>query len=476
MPGTVADTLRDLRFGPFQALALAAVIAVSVYLLTTPYYLWALVPGPLILVLYLLGRYPQFALYLFIFLIPFEFLTRWSETQKEITVSKFLGIWIIVVALAMLLVGRWSARHLRSAFWPAIAAFLLVNVVATLNSDHFGTALNDLRSLAVAVSVFALVLLLTTQRGYARTIPTLLIVGVMLNYFIFLLEYRYGVTMPWLSDPAFPKDVARPAYALPTGYSVYFIFILPFLVQRFFFSTGFVLRALYAALALLAVSGIVYLGSRASFVVVLFVILVLCFQYLRLLKPRLVGFLLAGAFLGLLLAVALVPQSYWARQRSMTDTKTSPSISMRLDFLNLSWELFKRKPLLGFGPGAFRDEFATTNFALSAYETTEAFRMRAHNTYLEVLVGTGLIGLFFYAALIGVALRNFRQAAKNALVSGDLEQKLLANAYEAAFLGNLLLFLFISYLSMKHFWIFLAISQVALNISKKHRHGEAGPA
>lgn len=472
----VTDALRGLRFGPLEALLVAAVAAGSVYLLATPHPFWALVPGPLVLALYLLGRYPQFALYLFIFLIPFEFLTRWSPTQQEITVSKFLGLWIVVVSLLMLLVGRWQARHLRSVFWPFIAAFLLVNLVATLNSDYLATAAGDLRQLAVAVTVFALVLLLTTRHGFQAVFPTVLIWGVLINYAIFLLEFRYGVRLPWTTETIYQKDVSMPAYALPTGYSVYFVFLIPFLVHRFFFSAGFLRRALYAALTLATLSGIVYLGSRASFVVTLFLIVVLAFQYLRLLRPRLVGFVLAWAFISAALVLLLIPQAYWTKQRTMFDTVTDSSVSMRVDFLKTGWELFKRKPLLGFGPGGFMEEYATTLYSAKHAGEPEDYRMRAHNTYLEVLVGSGTVGLLCFLALIGVALRNYRTAARHALEAGDLEHKLMTNAYEAAFLVNLLLFFFISYLSMKHFWIFLAVSQVALNLSKTSRHGEAQAA
>lgn len=477
MPVTVSDTLRGLRFGPFQALLLAGVVASSVYLLATPHYIWALLPGPLILALYLLGRYPQFALYLFIFLLPFSFLTRWSATQgEEITISKFLGLWIVVVSLAMLLVGRWQARHLRSMLWPFVASFLLINLVATLKSDYFMTALNELRQLAVAVAVFAMVLLLLTRRGFQRTLPSILVWSVLINFAIFLLEFRFDISLPWTTGTIYAKDVTRPAYAMPSGSSTFLAILLPFLVHRFFFSRGFGQRAVYGALALVPLSGIVYLGSRASFVIVLFLILVLSIQYLKLLKPRLIGFLLAGVFAAAVLVILFVPQFYWDRQKTMFDTKTDASVGMRIAFLRTGWDLFKQKPLLGFGPAAFAEEYATTLYAANFARSSGSYYMKAHNTYLEVLIGSGLLGLLSFLALIGVALRNFRIAATKASRDGDLEHKLLCNAYEAAFWVTLILFLFVSHPEIKHFWIFLAISQIARNIAEKTGYGEGEPA
>ncbi len=472
MPVTVADTLRGLRFGPFQALLLAGVVGGSVYLLTTPHYLWALLPGPLVLALYLLGRYPQFALYFFVFLMPFSYLTRWTATPgEEITVSKFLGIWIVTVALSMLLVGRWQARHLRSRLWPFIVAFLAINLVATLRSDYFSTALVDLRQLAVAVVVFALVLLLLDRRGLQNTLPTVMIWSILANFLIFLLEFRFGLSLPGTAGAIYKRDVTLPAYALPTGYSTYLAFLLPFIVHRFFFSRSFVRRALYGVLALVPVAGIVYLGSRAAFVLLLFLTVLLCLQYLKMLRPRLIGFLIAGLCAAAVLVILFVPATYWERQKTMADVKTDASVGMRVAFLKTGWELFLRKPFLGFGPGTFLEEYATTPNAAKYSYTWGTYRMRAHNTYLEVLVGSGLPSLLCFLLMIGVALWNFRIASARARQNGDLEGKLLANAYEACFLLNLMLFFFISYLSMKHFWIFLAISQIARNSAEKSRLG-----
>jgi O-antigen ligase len=476
MPGIVAETLRGLRFGPLPALLTAAVAVGCVYLLTTPYSYLALVPGPLILALLLFGRYLQFSWYFFIFLIPFEFLTRLSPTQQEYSVSKLLGLWIVVVSLLMVLTNRWRPQHLRSGFWPFLAAFVLVNLFTTLTSSHVLLAVNELRQILVVVTIFALALLLTTRRGLLSTIPSVLIWGVLLNYAIFLVEFRFGVKMPWVSESIFPRDVKLPGYALPTGYSTYFVFVLPFLVHRFAFSKSFTRKALYAGLTVLTVAGIMYMGHRAAFLLTLFVAALLCFQYLGRLKPRLIGFVLAGVFISVVSVALLMPAWYVERQKSMVETETDASVKIRIVLLKAGWDFFKQKPLLGFGPGTFGEEFANTLSAADYADTAEDYRMGAHNTYLSVLVSNGLVGLFFFLGLVVIALRNYRAAAKNFRREGDHERELLLGAYQAAFMVNLFFFVFISYLTMKHFWIFLAISQIALNVSKLQHPSEESAA
>jgi len=469
MPGTLVSGLRGIRFGPFQAFLVALVVAGTVFLLATPYYYLALLPGPLIVALLLLGRFPQFSWYLLIFLIPSEFLTRMSATQPGITVSKFLGLWIVVVALLMLLMDHWRVQHLKSRLWPFLAVFVLANVFSTLISAHLAIALEHLQQLLVAVVIFALTLLLTGRGGFMRTVPSVLIWGVLLNYVIFLLDFRGGVTMPWVSESPFPQDAKLPAYAMPTGYSVYLVFVFPFLIHRFAFSKGLAKKILYFCLSVLTVSGIMYLGSRAAFLLILFIAAILSFQYLRLLKPRLIGLLLAGVFLSAALVTLFMPEWYVGRQKSMVETETDGSISGRIDFLKSGWDFFKQKPFFGFGPGAFPEEYSKTLYAAKHGETPLSYRMMAHNTFLEVVVGSGLLGLLSFLALVAIALMNYRTAARNFRCEGHRDQELMTRAYLAVFLANLLYFFFISYLTMKHFWIFLAVSQLALNFSQpKH--------
>ena len=54
------------------ALFVLLIVGTSVALLATPYYKFAVLPGVLLLLMLLLGRYPQAGFYLIVFLIPFD--------------------------------------------------------------------------------------------------------------------------------------------------------------------------------------------------------------------------------------------------------------------------------------------------------------------------------------------------------------------------------------------------------------------
>lgn len=74
------------------------------------------------------------------------------------------------------------------------------------------------------------------------------------------------------------------------------------------------------------------------------------------------------------------------------------SLLRRKEFLISGWEMFKDHPLLGIGLGNFRYVIHDYSFFLER-------EFLAHNTYLEVLTGTGFIG---FALLVGLLLRIFR--------------------------------------------------------------------
>ncbi len=71
------------------------------------------------------------------------------------------------------------------------------------------------------------------------------------------------------------------------------------------------------------------------------------------------------------------------------------SITMRLEYWQIALMLIKRHPLVGAGTGnvrkGFDDYYDATHSSL-----THEFRLRAHNQYLEIGVGFGLIGLSFF--------------------------------------------------------------------------------
>lgn len=467
--------VRTLRYGPFQLLLAIGAIGSSLALLASPYARWSFLPGLAIAALLALSTRPRLGYYLFIFLIPFEFLTRLSETHRLFSVPKALGAWIALVVLLTLLLERGRASTLRSGLWLPIGLFLAVNVCAAALSPFGAVAADHLRKLLVAVTVFGLTLFFVDRRGFRDTLPMVLIGSILANYTLFVLEFVFDVSIGWGSEPIFPKGVGQPAYALPTGYSAYFVLLLPLVAYRFFQARTVTRRVSWLAVAGVSVGAIVYLGSRAAALTFLLTVALLFAQYLELFRPRFLGLLAGLAMLGAAAVIVLTPAAYWTRQKGVVEYETDPSVSRRVSYLQAAWESFRERPLLGAGPGTYSQLYARSLQGAQFGNPESDFRRDAHNTYVEVLIGSGIAGLACFVALVARALANFRGAVRRFKEAGDRADELLTRAYLIVLVATLVFLLFISNLYMKYFWILFALSELAARFSRR-RAPEAGLA
>jgi len=453
---------------PFLTLFfLIATSALCIYLLTTPYYLLSLLPGITILVLLFLGHKLHVAYYMLVFLIPFEFVTNiFTEGYTQITLSKFLGSWIIIALAVAFLVRKRVTPSLKSDFWPFFILLLLVGIVSTLFSHYQATALHDTRRMAVAFTIFAFTLVFVSGKGFTRTLPGVIIWSVFLNFVLFFLEYVLGLTLVPGGQPIFPKTVEA-GYAMPGGYSAFFVFTIPFIVHRIFFSEPYPRRSVYAIMFVINIMALVYLGSRAAAVMLAILLLFLFTQYIRLLRPRHVGFLLSLAGTALVLVLLYVPTSYWDAQKSLFEPRIDMSVARRLTYIEVAFDSFMKNPLLGSGPGTFYHVYAQSPQAARFVVEGEGYERHAHNTYLEILVGHGALGLLLFLSVIVLALKNFMKARSHYLARGDRKNEALVTSYLATTISILVLYFFFTDPYMKYFWIMIAASQVALNAARE---------
>jgi O-antigen ligase len=112
----------------------------------------------------------------------------------------------------------------------------------------------------------------------------------------------------------------------------------------------------------------------------------------------------------LLIAVAgalITPRYYWERVLALREALSSTgaprdwSVYTRWLAMTTAWELFLRHPFTGVGLGNF--------IVAGAYRLF--VRIVVHNTYLEILVGTGIFGL---VAFLGILTAGIRGAAAGA--------------------------------------------------------------
>jgi putative inorganic carbon (HCO3(-)) transporter len=459
---------KTVVFKPIEGFFFFIIIAISIGLLATPYYAYAIIPILVVVFLFLIGRWPQIGFYLIIFLIPFDAFRGLSSSFQYLTISKLLGLWVVILTLFYILFKKKLPIDLQSNLWPWFFIFFVISFLSALLSDYRLTAFNTLRQLFTAYIFFALALIFISNRGFFRIFPAVVIVSITISSLFAIIGYVFNIEL-------FAVNIERIRRAIgtagdPNFFSSMIIFCLP-LVLHWFFSSRAPGKIIAIACLIINIVAVILTYSRGGAVVLASILVILLIEHMWRFRPRYLGFVMSIITIAIAATIIFIPSSYWSRQKSVS-IPSDESIAARISYLYVGWDAFKKDPLLGSGPGTYKDIYGGTMYAfqyhtVTAGDDSKSFRRYAHNTYVEILVGTGLLGLVIFLAIIWLVLRNFHRAKKYLESEGRKNAASIVGAYRISFISMLLYFFLISAIHHKYFWVSFALSQIALKVSKE---------
>ena len=105
-----------------------------------------------------------------------------------------------------------------------------------------------------------------------------------------------------------------------------------------------------------------------------------------------------------------VPERFWERMESLAEPSQDPTLSRRLSYNLIGVDLFFERPVLGVGPGNYRERYL--DFEYRGLEGRDQRRRPLHNMYLLIACEQGLFGLVSFGALLLVALRRLALARR----------------------------------------------------------------
>jgi O-antigen ligase len=177
-------------------------------------------------------------------------------------------------------------------------------------------------------------------------------------------------------------------FANPNDLALNLATFLP-LALMFMKRPGLPVRRLAAGgISLLMLAAIVFTKSRTGFLGTL-VMLAVFMVTSRSLKP---GTIFAVG-IAAMLALPMMPQSFWSRMESITDASKDPtgSRSERIELMKQAWQVFLDHPVTGVGAGQFQ------NFG----EPGRARRWRVtHNAYLQLAAEMGIFALLIFSFIL----------------------------------------------------------------------------
>jgi O-antigen ligase len=180
-------------------------------------------------------------------------------------------------------------------------------------------------------------------------------------------------------------------------------------------------------------------------------------------RGRIIGLVL----LACVVAAFVVAVNPGALQRI---TDIGGGTSGRHDIWNVATAIFKQHPIVGIGVNNF--QIAEPHFALRPGNVTRVTYLvdtpaPVHNTYLQLLVETGVIGLIAFLAVVTASLRSAWLAARLFEASGRPTYAQLARAILMGTIGMLAAIFFITAGDDWRLWILLGLGPALLTLARR---------
>lgn len=366
----------------------------------------------------LLSKQPQYLLVLFVISLAIPI----QKSLAGLPLNAADGLLVAWGLLWLFMLQREQAPPFQDIRVPiivwAIAPFLLANLLAQVGSITQGSSLKQVLRIVEWFVVLPMLLLVfrPDERFWRFAAVTMLLVPCL-----FAIDGLYELAsngtrltgMLGIPVPIPEGDMAQIRHTFDISGRAGSAFggaqgLAMYLVMSMSVAIAFVFRAPQPAMRLLAglclvicLAGLAATKSRGGLLGGMALLLVM----LLVMRPALWRWLvLVGgiAALVIVLTVAMLPN--WDGSIAGLVPGRPEAVLDRLIIWGVALDVFKENPLFGVGLGNFRDEFFSREVWLNVELGYPS--LHAHNTYLEILAGTGLFGLLAYLAFLLMMARH----------------------------------------------------------------------
>jgi O-antigen ligase len=437
----------------------------SIIALVTPYYYLSILVAPAALAVFLFLNYTWLAFFLMLFFTPLDMI---RTVSTQVTISELLGAFLLIALFFRVILTSFSLTSLfRSSLWVWITVFLIINIISIVTSVYIDTALKSTIKLLVSIFIFILVLYYVDNEKNFNRLVYFIISPISINVF-FTIYGHITHTSAFLSGEQRGVGASGDANTL----ALWIVFSIPFLVQGIFYIQSLKYKFSLSILLLLHLFVIMLTLSRSGFLVALTVLIISLWYQRRYFHPRYLGLFIGSLGVFMLAIVMIMPKNFISRQETLTQNTHDSSLERRYAYLTIGWDGFKQSPFIGNGPGTFKEYYAQTQY--SAYfagadrMTEDQLKRPAHNTYLEVIFGSGLLGFIAFSGILWQSLKNFHLAKINFQKQLNSKMALWCDIYRLALLSMLIFIVMISEPYNKYLWLLIGLSEVLRRFSEKY--------
>ncbi len=433
-------------------------------LMTTPYFkLSILIPILVVIGVISLAKRQDINVffYIIIFLIPF------GEYRKigPLNIPWLLAMLVLAVAALDIVQGKLSIKALKGKIWYYLFPMLFVNLIATGLSPYPETAIDAMKNWLAAYLFIALMLLLITERGVFKDLPFWIVVSVSLGSALSVMGVYLGIGYDLFTDEGRGQGGAPD----PNNMCMMIIFVIPLVVHYLLYAETFIARIGATFLLLLNLLAVLSTDSRSGMLVAALIFGLLIIIHIARIKARYIRLILPVILIGLLALPMVIPQKTLIRMQTLTASYQDKSVQRRGAYIDVGIRAFMEQPIIGYGPFTFQHIFAESRESRKfKREGVRGEELRqAHNTYLEMLVGSGILGLGLFLGVILQAQLNLHRARKGLAKINSAEYSHLILSFQVAFLGALIYLAVFSDPYHKFLLVMLPLSELALRYTHR---------
>jgi O-antigen ligase len=320
-----------------------------------------------------------------------------------------------------------------------ILLFLLVSLMSVFVAFNPARTLERIPKLLRVLSLYFFAINFIKSENHFRSALWLFVIG------------GFVCTLYGFFDPAQTIGRFEGAIGQPNGYALTMTPRIPIALALIVVDKNLFKRVFLAFTVLIISYGVILSASRGGLLSISFALIV--FAALQENRKTWLGVIIIVFALGILI-MPLDVKIRVGLSDAYTSTDLGNSTDRRLTYQIYGLELFQKYPILGIGLDGFAEAYAQSEYRFLI--RTQTLRV-AHNTYLEIATGTGVVGFLPFVGILGFTVYLAWKYSRKKYWHVNAELTNLTSGLFAALSGYYLGMLFGSRQYEKTLWFLFAL-------------------
>jgi O-antigen ligase len=326
---------------------------------------------------------------------------------------------LILISYAIHTIIYLDGKRVKAAF--NLQTFILqsvfyVTVIATVYTKNTGQAFTEWGE-QLTIFIFPLIFCLNKLDLKKYREPLLLgfaLVCAATVMYLYVDAWKtirhYQLPLSQLFSSSFTNhNFSEPIGMHATFFSLQLVIALVYLLSLLFKPGLLYHKLLYSCCSAVLLAGLIQLGSKSIFVVII-IVLNIALPLFLIERPKRLKYVLISVSLTVLVTAGILKSGTFKDRyvvelrQDLSMPKAGETIDGRLGRWNVAWGLIKKSPVIGHGAGSEIGLLQDGFFKNKLYNSY-LNRLNAHNQYLSFLIKSGLIGLIVYVGTLAFGFK-----------------------------------------------------------------------